>query len=102
MGIGKKFNEANDQIVRLCSNLDAVDGIVTVQDPDNIEELYQHIPFPDEGSFMLKCLFSVILNYHTFIPMNVKLRTVSVTSKLLQPIYIINYFRQEKQCFPEL
>ena len=49
MGIGKKCAEANQEILQLCSNLDAIDGIVTVRIRKNVEELKKHIPQPEEG-----------------------------------------------------
>ena len=52
LGIGKKSTEAQNQILQLCSNLNAVDGIVTVQDPENVKELYQCISLPDEGNLI--------------------------------------------------
>lgn len=49
MGFGKKSNNADEEVMQLCSNLDAVDGIITVQDPQHLIELEGYIPLPDEG-----------------------------------------------------
>jgi len=50
LGVGKKPTEAFAEILQLCANLDAQNGIVTVRKPENVEELNRYIPQPKQGN----------------------------------------------------
>ena len=53
MGVGKKKSvEPVAAVLELCANMDAQSGIVTVQDPANLEELHEYIPQPKHGTVL--------------------------------------------------